>query len=47
MGMVADLLYRPVVVFLVGAAVTSLTMSVSVSLSLLVPLSVGIFAGRM
>ena len=40
LGMVAHLLYRPVVVFLVGAAVTSLTMSVSVSLSLLVPLSV-------
>lgn len=33
------LLYRPVVAFLLGALLTSLTLSVSVSLSLLVPLS--------
>lgn len=35
----AQLLYRPVVTFALGLAVTSLTMSVSVSLSVLVPLS--------
>jgi sodium-dependent phosphate cotransporter len=39
-GRVNRLLYRPVVTFLLGAAVTTLTMSVSISLSLLVPLSV-------
>jgi sodium-dependent phosphate cotransporter len=39
-GMVQHLLYRPVVTFLIGAAITVLTMSVSVSLGLLVPLSV-------
>ena len=39
-GMVQHMLYRPVVTFLIGAAVTLLTMSVSVSLGLLVPLSV-------
>lgn len=39
-GMIAHLLYRPVVVFLLGAGITALTMSVSVSLSLLLPLSV-------
>lgn len=39
-GMVQHLLYRPVVTFLIGAAITILTMSVSVSLGLLVPLSV-------
>lgn len=33
-------LYRPIVTFLLGALVTSLTMSVSLSLSILVPLSV-------
>ena len=33
------LLYRPVVMFLLGSAVTTVSMSVSVSLSLLVPLS--------
>ncbi|MGH2524565.1 MAG: hypothetical protein ACRDH2_18825, partial [Anaerolineales bacterium] len=38
-GGMARLLYRPVVTFLLGAGITSLTMSVSVSLSLLVPLS--------
>jgi hypothetical protein len=38
--MVPQLVYRPIVVFLLGAAITVLTMSVSVSLSLLVPLSV-------
>lgn len=40
MGLVHHLLYRPVVTFILGAILTSLTMSVSVSLSLLVPLSV-------
>jgi Na+/phosphate symporter len=39
MGMVNHLLYRPIVTFLFGALLTSLTMSVSVSLSLLIPLS--------
>jgi sodium-dependent phosphate cotransporter len=39
-GRVNRLLYRPIVTFLLGAAVTTLTMSVSISLSLLVPLSV-------
>jgi Na+/phosphate symporter len=39
LGQVHHLLYRPVVTFLLGAAITSLTMSVSVSLGLLVPLS--------
>lgn len=33
-------LYRPVVVFLLGAVVTAFTMSVSLSLSILVPLSI-------
>jgi Na+/phosphate symporter len=40
MGFVHHLLYRPIVTFPLGALLTSLTMSVSVSLSLLVPLSV-------
>lgn len=40
------LLYRPFVTFLFGAAITSVTMSVSVSLSLLVPLSVRGFVRR-
>jgi hypothetical protein len=40
MGFVHHLLYRPIVTFLLGAILTSVTMSVSVSLSLLVPLSV-------
>jgi Na+/phosphate symporter len=39
LGQVHHLLYRPVVTFLLGAGITALTMSVSVSLSLLVPLS--------
>jgi solute carrier family 34 (sodium-dependent phosphate cotransporter) len=39
LGQVHHLLYRPLVTFALGAAITSLTMSVSVSLSLLVPLS--------
>ncbi len=39
-GRVNRLLYRPIVTFLLGAAVTTVTMSVSISLSLLVPLSV-------
>lgn len=38
-GGMARLLYRPIVTFLLGAGITSITMSVSVSLSLLVPLS--------
>jgi len=36
---VAHLVYRPIVMFLLGSALTLLTLSVSVSLSLLVPLS--------
>ena len=39
LGLVHHLLYRPVVTFLLGAGITAITMSVSVSLSLLVPLS--------
>ncbi len=39
-GLLQRLLLRPVVMFLIGAAVTVVTMSVSVSLGLLVPLSV-------
>ncbi len=38
-GGMARLLYRPIVTFALGLAVTALTMSVSVSLSALVPLS--------
>ncbi len=37
---VADLVYRPWVMFVIGMAVTAITMSVSVSLTILVPLSV-------
>ncbi len=40
LGRVNRLLYRPLVTFALGAAVTAITMSVSVSLGLLVPLSV-------
>ncbi|WP_322821282.1 hypothetical protein [Chloroflexus sp.] len=39
-GKAGQLLYRPWVMFLLGAAVTSFTLSVSVSLSILVPLTV-------
>ena len=39
LGQVHHLLYRPLVTFALGAVITSLTMSVSVSLGLLVPLS--------
>jgi Na+/phosphate symporter len=39
LGLVHHLLYRPVVTFLLGAGITAITMSVSVSLSLLIPLS--------
>jgi len=39
LGQVHHLLYRPLVTFALGAGITMLTMSVSVSLSLLVPLS--------
>lgn len=35
----AQLLYRPIVTFILGLGITALTMSVSVSLSILVPLS--------
>jgi Na+/phosphate symporter len=35
----ARILYRPIVTFLLGAAVTTITMSVSLSISILVPLS--------
>lgn len=38
-GWVSRLIYRPVVMFLLGAFVTMLSMSVSISLSLLIPLS--------
>jgi Na+/phosphate symporter len=40
MGLIHHLLYRPIVTFLFGMLLTSVTLSVSVSLSLLVPLSV-------
>jgi Na+/phosphate symporter len=36
---IGQLVYRPIAMFLLGAAVTSVTLSVSVSLSILVPLS--------
>ena len=39
LGRINRLLYRPLATFLLGAAVTSVTLSVSLSLSLLVPLS--------
>jgi len=39
MGWMSRLIYRPVVMFLLGSAITLISMSVSVSLSLLVPLS--------
>jgi Na+/phosphate symporter len=38
-GQVSRLVYRPIIMFLLGAAVTMVSMSVSVSLSILVPLS--------
>jgi hypothetical protein len=38
-GNLANAIYRPLVMFLIGAAFTSMTLSVSVSLTLLVPLS--------
>lgn len=38
-GQVSQLVYRPLVMFLLGALITLISMSVSVSLSLLVPLS--------
>ena len=38
-GWVSRVIYRPVVMFLLGAFVTMLSMSVSISLSLLIPLS--------
>jgi len=39
MGWMSRLVYRPIVMFLLGSAVTLISMSVSVSLSILVPLS--------
>jgi len=39
LGWVSRLVYRPVVMFTLGAALTMISMSVSISLSLLVPLS--------
>jgi Na+/phosphate symporter len=38
-GAVSRVIYRPIVMFLVGLVVTALSMSVSISLSILVPLS--------
>jgi sodium-dependent phosphate cotransporter len=38
-GAVSRLIYRPIVMFLVGLVVTAVSMSVSISLSILVPLS--------
>jgi solute carrier family 34 (sodium-dependent phosphate cotransporter) len=38
-GNLANAIYRPLVMFLIGAAFTTMTLSVSVSLTLLVPLS--------
>jgi Na+/phosphate symporter len=38
-GRIADMVYRPAMMFLLGMAVTSVTLSVSVSISVLVPLS--------
>lgn len=39
LGKVARYIYRPVVMFLLGAAVTTISMSVSLSISILVPLN--------
>lgn len=39
MGRMSRVVYRPVVMFLLGAAITMISMSVSVSLTILVPLS--------
>jgi sodium-dependent phosphate cotransporter len=38
-GAISRLIYRPIVMFVVGLAITALSMSVSISLSILVPLS--------
>jgi hypothetical protein len=38
-GAIASVVYRPIVMFLMGLVITALSMSVSISLSLLVPLS--------
>ena len=38
-GAIAGVVYRPIVMFLLGLVITALSMSVSISLSLLVPLS--------
>jgi Na+/phosphate symporter len=45
-GRVGGLIYRPMAMFFLGAFVTSLTLSVSVSLSILVPLSARGFIRR-
>jgi sodium-dependent phosphate cotransporter len=46
MGWMSRLVYRPVVMFLLGALVTMISMSVSLSLSILVPLSARGFVRR-
>lgn len=43
---IGRMVYRPMAMFLLGAAITSVTLSVSVSLSILVPLSVKGFVRR-
>lgn len=45
-GRIGELIYRPAAMFCLGAAVTTLTLSVSVSLSILVPLSAKGFIRR-
>ncbi len=45
-GRVSLFVYRPLVMFLLGAAITTLSMSVSISLSILVPLSARGFVRR-
>lgn len=46
MGWMSRLVYRPIVMFLLGAVVTMISMSVSLSLSILVPLSARGFVRR-
>ena len=46
MGWMSRLVYRPIVMFLLGAIVTMISMSVSLSLSILVPLSARGFVRR-
>ena len=45
-GHMSQLVYRPIVMFLLGALVTMISMSVSLSLSILVPLSARGFVRR-